>query len=290
VSFVMPAHRPRPEWLREAVDSVLAQEGCEVDLVIVDDGSPEPLEPLLGGRAARVVRTAHGGAAAARNAALAHCRGDWVRYADADDVLPPESTARLLAHARPEPAVIGYGATMFCDAELRPRWRMSCRVRGEAALSCLYGGFTVRLPALLFPRALVERAGPWDPRLRVSSDWDFVLRALDHARVEGDGRVAALYRRHGGSLTADDEAGRAAARRIVAGFLERNPSHRGTAVERRALAMLDARDARIHAGRGRPARAAAAAARAAARDPRALAEELRQAGAAARGRLSALRG
>jgi glycosyltransferase involved in cell wall biosynthesis len=279
VSLVMPVWRPRRDWLNEAVESALGQLGCAVELVVVDDGCPEPVERLLSPELAerlRLVRVEHGGVARARNAALEHCSGGWVRYVDCDDVLEPDSSARLLAHARSDPRVIAYGATLFCDADLRPRWKMSCDVSGEVALECLLGRLTVRLPSLLFSRELVARTGEWDSRLVVSSDWDFVLRALESAVVAGDDRVATRYRRHPASLTADLAAGRAAATAIVRSYFERHPEQRGTAVERRAEAMLHARDARIHASRRRPLPAALAAARAAARDPRALAEELRQ--------------
>jgi hypothetical protein len=86
----------------------------------------------------------------------------------------------------------------------------------------------VRLPALLFPRSVVLAAGPWDSSFPVSEDWDFVLRALDHARVAGDQRVALYYRRHSRSVSrsASVAAGENARRRLTTAYFARHPEER----------------------------------------------------------------
>ncbi len=277
VSFVMPARAPRPDWLRTAVSSVLAQSACRLELVVVDDGSPEPVERLLEGLddpRLRVLRTAHGGAAAARNAGLAQIRGDLVRFVDADDAFEPGSTARLAALSGG--SAIAYGATAMCDAELRTRWIMRSRAAGDVRAACVQARFTVRQTSLVYPRSVVERAGGWDPALTVCEDWDFVQRALEHAAVRGERRVATYYRRWGGSATADVDAGARGAEIVVARYFERHPEQRGTGVERRARARLDAVAARVALTHGRPREGLGLAARALRSDPRALADELAQ--------------
>ena len=92
----MPAWRPREDWLRAAVASALDEEACPLELVVVDDGSEEPVAPLLEDvidPRLRVVRIEHGGSAPARNAGGAASRGTHIRYVDADDVVEPGSTA-----------------------------------------------------------------------------------------------------------------------------------------------------------------------------------------------------
>jgi hypothetical protein len=63
------------------------------------------------------------------------------------------------------------------------------------------------------------------------------------------------------------------ARRIVERFFERHPERRGTHLERRAHAMLDAKAARVYASRGRWRDAAGPMVRSALCDPRALLRE-----------------
>jgi glycosyltransferase involved in cell wall biosynthesis len=237
VSLIMPVWQTRQDWLRTAVNSALEQRGSRVELIVVDDGNPDPVTDLLSGIAdprLRIVRTDHAGPSAARNVGVHEAQGDRIRFVDSDDVLDLDSTNHLGSFMDGDD-VIAYGGTLVCDEDLRPGRLIASTLQGHIANECLRGKFDVRLPALLFPRPVVDRAGPWDASFPVSEDWDFVLRALDHARVAGDRRVALYYRRHSRSVSraASIAAGEKARRRLVAGYFERHPEHR--AAERRRV-------------------------------------------------------
>jgi glycosyltransferase involved in cell wall biosynthesis len=279
VSLMMPVWRPNVAWLRDAVHSALAQEGCDLELLLVDDGNELPISELLADLTdprIRHVRVPHGGLSRARNAGQEAARGAYLRYIDADDLLEPGSTRRLLELLAGRTDHVAYGATLYCDEHMRPLWCMTSRMQGRLAQATLLGRVTIRPHAVLFPREIVERTGDWDGELVVSQDWDFILRAFEHATVVGDQRIATLYRRHGDSLTSRIDAGVRDARRIVAHYFERHPDHRGTGLERRARAMVDAKAARVYASRGRWSDAITPAARAAGTDPRALVAEAAQ--------------
>lgn len=251
VSILVAAWNPRRDWLLQAVGSALAEREVELELVVVDDGSVSPVAELLrdvDDPRLRVVRVAHGGESAARNAGIDEARGQWLRFVDADDATVPGSTARLLALSRRDGS-IAYGSTTICDAELRPRWTMTSKLQGNLVEACLLGRFTVRMPSLLFPRAVVAAAGEWHTGFRVSHDWDFVLRALEHAPVRGEQAPATLYRKHGSSATADTRAGLEGGQLVVDRYFERHPEARGGALERRARARLEAQAARVLLGR-----------------------------------------
>jgi GT2 family glycosyltransferase len=256
VSLMMPVWNPRPEWLREAVASALGQRGCSLELIVVDDGCPVPVSTLLEGFAdprLRVIRCAHRGQAAARNTGIAAARGRRLRFVDADDVLAPDSTARLLRLMGDADDVIAYGATVSCDAELKPDRDnvIGSRLEGEATAACLLNRFTCMVPAMLFPARVVAAAGPWDPGFSACGDWDFCLRALEHARVRGEPVPALYYRRHATSTSADRPAAWAGCVRTVERYFERHPEARGTALHRSAGAMLLVLAARQQT-RGRP--------------------------------------
>jgi glycosyltransferase involved in cell wall biosynthesis len=279
VSHIVPVWNPRPEWLLPAVRSVLGQVGCDIELVLVDDGSTAPVGELLDGVSddrVRCLRVEHGGVSRARNAGLAAARGEFVRYVDGDDILPPGSTSQLLALADGG-GVVPYGATTFCDIRLRPIWTMRCRVEGSAVEACLLQRFTVRVVSMLFPRALADAIGPWDPHFRVSGDWDYVLRALEAAPVRGSQAAVTFYRKHRGSVTGDLAGGEAGGALVLERFFARHPELRGTRLERRARAALEATAARTLLSRRSLGRGATAAARAAFRDPGAVAGEARRA-------------
>lgn len=289
VSHVMAVWRPRPDWLLEAVESALGQNGCELELLVVDDGSEEPVAPLLAGvtdERLRVVRVEHGGVSQARSAGRALAQGRYIRFIDGDDVVEPGSTARLLGLLAGRRDAIAYGATTFCDEAMRPQWTMTSTLQGLVARDCLLGSFTVRLVSMLFPVEVLDATGDWDPTFATSQDWEFILRALEHAPVVGETATATFYRKHASSSTSNVERGLAAARRIVADYLERHPEDRGAALERRAAAHLDAMAARVYLTRGRRREALAPLARSLARDPRSLAAEVGRSLPAVRGKLA----
>jgi glycosyltransferase involved in cell wall biosynthesis len=258
VSLIMPVWRPEPDWLRQAVGSALDQRDCRLELIVVDDGCETLVSELLSScrdERLRVLRIEHGGPSRARNAGIAASRGTAIRFADSDDLLEPGSTARLLKIMNGRDDLITYGATIVCDEHLRPLSRIASSLRGPAVIPCLLDRFEVHLCALLFPRRAVLAAGDWDPSIRICQDWDFTLRALEHAEVRGERRPAHYYRRHGNSNSSNREVRQDGVHRVVAGYFERHPERRGSRLERRAKAMMEILAADQVTG-GRPWRSA----------------------------------
>jgi glycosyltransferase involved in cell wall biosynthesis len=277
VTLTMAAWRPDPAWLLEAVRSALDNHGNSIELVVVDDGSPEPVADLLADVTdprLRVVRIEHAGTAAARNAGIAHARGRMLRFLDADDVVAPESTARLAALIGDAEDVVAYGATVVCDDELQPVRTIASELEGDVVLPCLLGRLNVRHVSMVFPRRVVERAGPWADGFAVSPDWDFVLRAVEHATVRADSEPATFYRRHSSSQSksagvADGERDR---HRVLDGYFARHPEQRGSRLERGARAAADLERAAAYAAAGERRLATRRLVRAARAEPLAAAQ------------------
>jgi glycosyltransferase involved in cell wall biosynthesis len=253
VSLVMPVWNPNAAWFREAVRSALAENGCPIELIVVDDGSPEPAADLLSDiedSRLTVVAVPHGGVSEARNAGIARASGEAIRFIDADDVVAPGSTAHLLELSRPDGA-IAYGSTLVCDIDLRPEKTVGATVQGDALIECLLGNFFVYITAMLIPRPVIEAAGGFEPDLDPNEDYDYVLRALEHAPVRGDDLVASRYRRHAASVTGRQQAEEISVERALDRLFDRRPDLLGTAVERKArsLIQLDVATRMMRAGR-----------------------------------------
>jgi hypothetical protein len=289
VTLALTTWRPRPEWLRSAAADALAQTGCDFELIVVDDGGDPPAATLLADLddpRVRHLRLDHGGIAAARNAAVAAMRGRYVRFLDDDDGFPPDGTRRLLERAQGRDDVLVYGRTVVCDEALRPRWTMESRQEGDVTVASLLARFNVRPGGILWPRAVFDAAGGFDPEIPMSEDWEMLQRALEHVEVRRVDAPVHLYRRHASARTRDHQAGLRSARMIVERYFERHPEQRGTRLERRARAMLEAVAARVLATRGEPRAALRHARRALRLDPLAFAHESRQAASALRGRIA----
>lgn len=95
VSVVIPAYNAE-KYLREAVDSALAQSYPECEIVVVDDGSTDGTGAILDGygNRIRVIRQVNSGSAAACNAGVAAATGAWIAFLDADDVWLPDKLSR----------------------------------------------------------------------------------------------------------------------------------------------------------------------------------------------------
>jgi glycosyltransferase involved in cell wall biosynthesis len=238
VSVVMCVLSPREDWFHDAVASVLADDAVD-ELIVVDDGSPEPVEPLLTRHEdprVRVVRVEHGGQSNARNAGVRASQSAYVRFVDADDVVEPGGTRALLELA--DEHTVAYGATQICDADMRPLSVMTSTLEGRIAEECLLYRFDVRHMAMLFPRRVLEQIGGYEPALVQCQDWDLVLRACEVAQVRGTRDVVLRYRRHGSSMSSNLERAMHFESVVVDRYFERHPEQRGSRLEREARAKL----------------------------------------------------
>ena len=104
VSIVVPVHDVA-DYLDECVGSILGQTHVDLDVVLVDDGSSDGSEVLCDAWAerdprVRVIHQAAQGSSTARNVGIDASVGEWLVFADSDDVLSPHLVAILLAAAQ----------------------------------------------------------------------------------------------------------------------------------------------------------------------------------------------
>lgn len=184
VSTIIPVHN-RPELLRQAVESLLAQTYRPIEIIIVDDGStddtPAAIRALVAGEPdlIQAVRIANAGPGPAREAGRLRARGEFIQYLDSDDRLLPEKFELQIATLRAHPDCdIAYGHTRLIDTlgqVLRTPFKWSGR-----DLPYLFPGLLVdrwwSTHTPLYRRRLTDRIGPWSD-LRWSQDWEYDARA-----------------------------------------------------------------------------------------------------------------
>lgn len=132
LSLLIPVYRVEP-WLAACVASVREQADAGVEVLLLDDASPDRSGELARRLVAdwpqaRVLsHERNRGLSAARNSLLAQARGDYVWFLDSDDLLLPGAIAGLRA-------AVAQGAAdlVLCDfAVVRERERLKHRLRGE---------------------------------------------------------------------------------------------------------------------------------------------------------------
>jgi len=222
ISIVIPCYR-QARFLAQAVRSALGQSFQDVEVVVVDDGSPDEPITQLGelARDPRVIpiRQENRGLPAARNAGIDASHGEFLGFLDADDWLAPEFCKRLYALLARDEA-LGFA---YCDVqrvyedgrEHLPIERdysvgKSRRVvSGDILPSLLVGGYFTP-NTVLMPRRVLDRVGPFDPNLGGHADWDLWLRvaAAGFSVRYVDDRLA-YYRIHGENMSGNLEHMRA---------------------------------------------------------------------------------
>jgi glycosyltransferase involved in cell wall biosynthesis len=194
-------------YLREAVDSAL-RESAEV--VVVDDGSTEPL-PELPDQVA-LIRQQNQGVARARNAGLARAETPYVLVLDADDRLAPGALGALRAPLDSDPKLgFAYGRMRFFGD-----WEGELRFPPYDPYALLYR-HTIGLSALARKEVFEDTDG-FDPAFEQFEDWELWVNALAHGwRGRQVDAVTVEYRRHAGSKHGRDRREyRQAFRRLTA--------------------------------------------------------------------------
>ena len=205
VSIIIPCYQ-QGRFLAEAVESALGQTHPEVETIVVNDGSTDETDSVARSFGRRITYIAQGnaGVSAARNAGIAAARGEYLLFLDADDVLRPESVARMVAAAVGRSCVVVQGWQHFSDSPQHPTADEFRPDLSAGMLPLLLYTNPIQPPAAcLCPAAAVRRLGGFARELAGTEDWDLWIRlALDSVPFETIDYLGALYRRHPASASA----------------------------------------------------------------------------------------
>lgn len=117
VSVIIPVYNVE-QYLTKCLDSVLTQQGAEVEVLAINDGSTDASYEILGKYAKQyanlcVFSQSNQGVSVARNVGLDHARGDYILFVDPDDWLEPMAVSRLLELMKAQPCdIIGFNCTV----------------------------------------------------------------------------------------------------------------------------------------------------------------------------------
>jgi glycosyltransferase involved in cell wall biosynthesis len=182
VSIVIPVYNGA-NYLREAIDSALAQTHPDTEVLVVNDGSTdggatEAIARSYGERI-RYVAKPNGGVSSALNRGIAEMSGEWFCWLSHDDRFLPEKTAAQVAFVRAhqDARVVACNFDIIDETgAITGEYRMSIeavRTGLELLDTWVFGC------ALMIHRDALAAAGPFDESNRTTQDLEMWLRLLE---------------------------------------------------------------------------------------------------------------
>lgn len=210
LAIVIPTH-DRPALLRRAVSSALSQD-VPVEVIVVDDGSPEPVvlppDPRL-----RVLRHDRSqGGSAARNLGARQAEAPWVMWLDDDDELLPHAARTSLDAIRtsdlPPPVAALSGIDVIDDAGRVLERRLPPSALPRGSWFWLEGDVAGRSyhtkQTLVVDRGLIVELGGFDPAFRSRVHSELFLRLNPVCSLVGVPLVTYRLRAHSGPRVSTD--------------------------------------------------------------------------------------
>jgi len=192
VTVCIPAYNCE-KYIGECLRSIITQTYKNIEIIVVNDGSTDRtsaavqacIDPRL-----KLIHQLKGGAAAARNQALALARGAYIQFMDADDLLSPDKIEKqVIALSRNTNSVAVCSTVHFTDgcspyealpSDYEEKFLYSTNDPVDFMIR-LWGGYDfngsmIQPNAWLTPKSLIDRLGGWNERLTLDDDGEFFAR------------------------------------------------------------------------------------------------------------------
>lgn len=208
VSIVIPYYM-QERYIEQTVESAKRQTYRNVEIIVVDDGSPVPVPSSVQHRdGVRVFRTDNHGCPSARNFGFNQSTGDYLLFLDGDDLLRPDAIeGHLKAFAREPQAGLSFGPVSIIDAlgeQTQPPHL--CRPRHDYFLMLLESNPIWSPGSTLIRRDVFVEAGGFDGNLAIQvDDYDLYLRLARLRPFVRHDHWVLEYRLHGSNVSHNQE-------------------------------------------------------------------------------------
>ena len=201
VSVIIPAYNAA-QYIRETLDSVLAQTYRDREILVVDDGSTDDTLDVLRSYGDQIVllRQDNEGPAAARNLAAKRAKGTWLAFVDSDDIWLPEKLERQLAEcgryaiSHTNSVFVGGGVDGVVKTAITPQFG------GWVCERLLLGNF-ITTSTVMVRKSAFHDCGGFDVSYRCVQDWPLWLSLCAKHELGYVAEPLIHYRLREGSIT-----------------------------------------------------------------------------------------
>ncbi len=259
VCVIIPTYN-NPAMLLQALESVVAQDYRDYELVIVDDGSgPQTraaLEPYM--NRIRYIRQENAGPSAARNRGIRESSSELVAFLDSDDLwLPEKLTVQVeFMDAHPEFGLT-YHALEYFTEEGVVNLPAGDKPVGDV-LARLFKRIFLVPTAVMCRRECFEKAGFFPEDMRLAEDYDFLLRMAVHYQFGCIEQVLGRYRFHESNKSKESPIGQFIEKMIARERIYTDPAAAGRIPKRlyhREIASVTFKLAKMFLTKGEVAKA-----------------------------------
>ena len=196
-SIIIPAYNAET-YLRETIDSALAQTYSSCEVIVIDDGSTDRTPKILAeyGNKIHVVRQTNKGSAAACNAGVAVANGTWVCFLDADDIWLPDKLALQIERCGKD-TISHTDSVCFGDAIVEEIRRSSFEppYSGQVLKEMLVVNF-ISKSTVIMRRDVFNHYGGFDESYVTCEDWPFWIKVCAEHELGYLPEAVVRYRVH----------------------------------------------------------------------------------------------
>jgi len=188
VSIILPYYN-HIKYLNEAINSVFRQSFNDIELIIVNDGSEDDPENIIDKFSSfsdrlRYFKNHHIGLSDTLNYGIEQASGEFIARIDADDIWKSEKTAIQLQFMENNREISLLGTSvLFIDEKKiivkeKTEFNNGIGLTHSELIREMLRNNVICSSSLIFRRNLIDSVGKYDPFLKTSMDYDFLIRVL----------------------------------------------------------------------------------------------------------------
>jgi len=202
VSVIIPCYN-HAHFLGEAIASVINQTYPHIEIIVVDDGSTDHCAQVAAAYpSVRYIQQNNSGLSRSRNVGLAHSKGTYIVFLDADDCLFPDAiNLGLRALASRNDCVLTFGH--FVNVGINQRIQKLSRDTNYGYKELLQRNFIGNPGSVLYRRWLFAEIGGFDETNSPAADYELYLRVAHRFPILCHHQPVVQYRKHGANMSND---------------------------------------------------------------------------------------